>query len=94
MHVHVYITFSKKNDFNPIPFALQLDRDKDGMVSLDEFIGYTKSDEYKTDEEWKPVVDQDLFSEDDFKKFEDNYDDDYYDYEYDDDGNIVGFKTK
>ena len=75
-------------------FSSQLDRDKDGMVSLDEFLGYTKSEEYKTDEEWKPVVDQDdLFSEDDFKKFEDNYDD-YYDYEYDDDGNIVGVKTK
>ena len=64
------------------------------MVSLEEFLGYTKSDEYKTDEEWKPVVDQDIFSEDDLKKFEADYNDDYYDYEYDDDGNIIGFKTK
>lgn len=65
------------------------------MVSLEEFLGYTKSEEYKTDEEWKPVVDRDdLFSEDDFKEFEDNYNNDYYDYDYDDDGNIVGFKTK
>lgn len=71
-----------------------MDRDKDGMVSLEEFLGYTKSEEYKTDEDWKPVVDQDIFSEDDLKKFEEDYNDDYYDYEYDDDGNIIGFKTK
>lgn len=64
------------------------------MVSLDEFLGYTKSDEFDTNDEWKPVVDEDQFSEDDFKKFEDNYDDDYYDYEYDDEGNIVGIKTR
>ena len=64
------------------------------MVSLNEFIGYTKSDEYETKEEWKPVVDEDMFSEDDMKKFEADYDDDYYDYEYDDDGNVIGFKTK
>ena len=72
---------------------IQLDKNKDGMVSLDEFLGYTKSDEYKTDEDWKPVVDEKQFSEDDFKNFEANYDD-YYDYEYDDDGNIIGFKTR
>ena len=71
-----------------------MDRDRDGMVSLEEFLGYTKSEEYKTNEDWKPVVDQDVFSEDDFKKFEADYNDDYYDYEYDDDGNIIGFKTK
>ena len=64
------------------------------MVSLEEFLGYTKSEEYKTNEDWKPVVDQDIFSEDDFKKFEADYNDDYYDYEYDEDGNIIGFKTK
>lgn len=71
----------------------QLDKNKDGMVSLDEFLGYTKSNEYDNKEGWKPVVDEDQFSEEDLKKFEDDYDD-YYDYEYDDDGNIIGFKTR
>ena len=64
------------------------------MVSLDEFLGYTKSDEYKTDEDWKPVVDEKQFSEEELKKFEADYDEDYYDYEYDDDGNVIGFKTR
>ena len=71
-----------------------MDKNKDGMVSLNEFLGYTKTGEYDTKDDWKPVVDEDQFSEDDFKKFEDNYDDDYYDYEYDEDGNVIGFKTR
>ena len=33
------------------------------------------------------------FTEEEMKKFEDD-NEDYYDYEYDEEGNVIGFKTK
>ena len=33
------------------------------------------------------------FTEEEMNKFEEDYED-YYDYEYDEEGNIIGFKTK
>lgn len=71
----------------------EMDRDNDGMISLEEFLKYTKKPDFKEDEEWKSVVEEDTFDEDEFKKYEEEYPD-YYDYEYDDNGNLIGYNTK
>ena len=40
-------------------FAMkQLDRNKDGVIALDEFLGYTRGENFEENEEWKPVVDK------------------------------------
>ena len=70
-----------------------MDINRDGMVSLAEFMGYADKEEFSEQEDWKPVVDEPLFSDEEMQKFEDDYED-YYDYVYDDHGNIVDIKTK
>ncbi len=47
-----------------------MDKDKDGLVSLNEFIQYTGDPEFKQDEEWKSLVDEDPFSEEELEKYE------------------------
>jgi len=36
----------------------QVDKDKDGVVSLQEFLQYTGGKDFENNEEWKPIVDE------------------------------------
>ena len=36
----------------------QLDHNHDGIVALEEFLGYTRGDKFDENKEWKPVVDK------------------------------------
>ena len=42
-----------------------MDEDRNGLVSLDEFLKYTSNKAFDTDEEWKPVRDhpEEVFTE-------------------------------
>ncbi|CAI8042527.1 Nucleobindin-1 [Geodia barretti] len=72
----------------------QLDKNGDSLISLQEFLAYTQGAQFEDNEEWKGVVDQpESFTEEEMNKFEEGYED-YYDYDYDKDGNIIGFKTR
>ena len=64
-----------------------MDKDRDGLVSLDEFLSYTRErNRFEANEEWKPVIDEpdQVFDDEELKHFEEEYDDDYYDYDYGD----------
>ena len=41
-----------------LPLPSQVDKDKDGLVSLQEFMQYTEGKAFETDEAWKPIVDE------------------------------------
>ena len=59
-------------------------------MSLDEFLKFTDQANFDTQEEWRPVVDEEApFSDKEFQDYEEDYDEDY-DYQYDDEGNIIG----
>ena len=47
-----------------------MDKDDDGLISMQEFITYTKDDEFKEDDGWKSVADEDVFSDKEFEKYE------------------------
>ena len=47
-----------------------MDKDNDGLVSADEFIKSTNEPEFEKDNEWKPVVDEDEYTEDELKDYE------------------------
>ncbi len=67
-----------------------MDTDRDGIVSFNEFMGYTEQkDKFETDEDWKAVVDEGIFSDKELEEFEESYDQ-YYEYDYGDDE----FKTQ
>ena len=36
----------------------ETDQDRDGVVSLEEWIRYTKRDMFNADEEWKPIMEK------------------------------------
>ena len=68
----------------------EMDKDKDGLISLDEFMRYASGKDFEKKEEYHPIVDEDApFSDKEFKDYEDAYEEDY-DYQYDKDGNIIG----
>jgi len=50
----------------------EIDKDKDYLISLDEFLRGTQGDNYEKDEGWKTIDDEETqqFSEDDFKAYE------------------------
>ncbi|XP_065070363.1 nucleobindin-2-like isoform X2 [Rhopilema esculentum] len=48
----------------------QMDKDNDGLVSKEEFIKSTNDPEFEKDDEWKPVVDDEEYSEDELKEYE------------------------
>ncbi len=47
-----------------------MDKNNDGLVSLEEFLKYTKSSEFTDDEPWQSVVEEDNFKQDEFDKYE------------------------
>jgi hypothetical protein len=47
----------------------EIDKDKDRMVSLQEFIASTQQSEFKQNEEWKSVEDEPQFNEQEFENF-------------------------
>lgn len=47
-----------------------MDTDKDGLISFDEFIRETKEEDFNKDEEWKPLTEEDQYSDEDFKEYE------------------------
>lgn len=65
-----------------------MDKDNDGLVSAEEFMKSTNEPEFEKDNEWKPVVDEDEYSEDELKDYEKQLEDEakrngevnYYDY--------------
>ncbi len=48
----------------------QMDKDGDGLTSLDEFLTYSKGEGFKDDEAWKSVVEEDNFDEEEMDKYE------------------------
>lgn len=53
-----------------------MDHDKDGLLSLEEFIAETKTDDFEKDEDWKPLTDEDQFSEEELEEYERHLGDD------------------
>ena len=47
-----------------------MDKDGDGLTSLNEFLTYSKSEGFKEDEAWKSVVEEDNFDEEEMDKYE------------------------
>ena len=48
----------------------QMDGDKDGLVSLPEFIAETKNPDFDQDEEWKTIDDDEQFTEEEMQLYE------------------------
>lgn len=47
-----------------------MDHDKDGLISFEEFIRETKDDDFDKDEEWKPLTEEDQYTDEEFKEYE------------------------
>jgi len=47
-----------------------MDHDKDGLLSLDEFMTETKNEDFEKDEDWKPLTDEDQYTEDELSEYE------------------------
>ena len=47
-----------------------MDTDKDGLVSYDEFIAETKDNDFDKDEEWKPLTEEEQFTDEEYKEYE------------------------
>lgn len=58
----------------------EIDRNQDGLLSLNEFLGYTEEDEWKKEDEgWEGIVDEnEHYTDEEFKDWEEEY------YDYDD----------
>lgn len=47
-----------------------MDHDKDGLLSLDEFMAETKNEDFEKDEDWKPLTEEDQYTEDELSEYE------------------------
>ncbi|XP_065647819.1 nucleobindin-2 isoform X5 [Hydra vulgaris] len=47
-----------------------MDKDKDGLISFTEFMDETKSEDFEKDEDWKPLTEQDQFTEEELQEYE------------------------
>ena len=47
----------------------EMDKDKDRMISLKEFLDATKEKEFEKNEEWKGVEDQEQFNQEEFDAY-------------------------
>lgn len=54
-----------------------MDKNNDGFVSYDEFIGATKEPDYEkpAEESWKPIDDDDEFTDEEFEEYEKQFED-------------------
>ena len=50
--------------------VFQIDKDKDGFVSLDEFLRASNGDEFEKDEGWKSVEEEPPYTDEDLAEFE------------------------
>lgn len=50
--------------------VFQIDKDKDGFVSLDEFLRASDGDEFEKDEGWKSVEEEPPYTDEDLAEFE------------------------
>ena len=47
----------------------EIDKDKDRMVSLQEFLDSTKEKDFDTNQEWKTIEDEPQFNQNEFEEF-------------------------
>lgn len=47
-----------------------MDKDHDGLISYSEFISETKDNDFDKDEEWKPLTEEDQFTDEEYKEYE------------------------
>ena len=47
-----------------------MDKDHDGLISYSEFISETKENDFDKDEEWKPLTEEDQFTDEEYKEYE------------------------
>ena len=47
-----------------------MDKDHDGLISYKEFISETKENDFDKDEEWKPLTEEDQFTDEEYKEYE------------------------
>ena len=47
-----------------------MDHDKDGLLSLDEFMAETKNEDFEKDEDWKPLTEEDQYTEEEMNEYE------------------------
>jgi len=47
-----------------------MDHDKDGLLSLEEFMTETKNEDFEKDEDWKPLTDEDQYTEEELSEYE------------------------
>lgn len=47
-----------------------MDKDKDGLISKSEFMDETRDDDFEKDEEWKPLTDEDQYTDEELMEFE------------------------
>lgn len=48
----------------------EMDKDKDKFISMQEFMEFTNKDEFETDEGWKGLDEEEIFSEEELAQFE------------------------
>ncbi|XP_057317281.1 nucleobindin-2-like isoform X1 [Hydractinia symbiolongicarpus] len=47
-----------------------MDRDNDGLISKEEFMMETKKDDFEKDDEWKPLTEEDQYTDEEFDEYE------------------------
>ena len=47
----------------------EIDQDKDGLISLDEFLQQTKQKEFDKNEDWKNIEEEQQFNQQEFENF-------------------------
>ena len=61
----------EKDSYNFLVFnSTQIDKDKDGFVSLAEFMKASKTDDFEKDEGWKSVEEEQPYTDDELAEFE------------------------
>ena len=59
----------------------EIDKNRDELVSLDEFLQYSDMRIFDIDEDWMPLKDKEVFTDEEIDRFEEHYDDYKYDYD-------------
>ena len=48
----------------------EVDKNRDGMISLQEFLDYSNLKQFAQDDEWKDIDDEDQYTDEDFDEYE------------------------